>query len=402
MIKQSIKKDFPVLSRIVNNSPLVYLDNSATTQMPKIAIDALVDYYNNHKANVHRGVHTLSEESTEMYEEARVKVAVFINAKPIELILVKNSTEAINIVAASFLQKLLKKGDTIALSEYEHHSNLIPWQIAAKKLGLNTVKIPFNSEYCVDTEALSKLHFNFIAINHVSNFLGNINNIDKICEVAKSKNAYSFIDGAQSIAHKSIDVKKIGCDFFAYSGHKIYGPFGSGGLFVSEKIISNSETFMTGGGMIKEVSFEEASFVDFAEKFDAGTPSIADSISLSRSLKYFLDLGKKNIFSHEELILGNLYEQLLKLPDIEIYGPKNLKNRCALVSFNIKGIHSHDLASVLDSVGVAIRSGQHCTMPAHKKLNIVASARASIGLYNFNEDVEKLIYGIGKAKKLLK
>lgn len=402
MITPKIKTDFPILSRLINGKDLTYLDNSATTQMPKIAIEELSNFYLNHKANVHRGVHTLSEESTSMYENSRKRVANFIGCKDIELIFVKNTTEACNLVASSFLPSLLKKGDTIALSEYEHHSDLLPWQNAAKKLELNIVKIPYNSEFCVDIDGLQKLDFQFLAVNHISNFLGSVNDIAAIADVVKTKKAYIFVDGAQSVAHKSINVKKLNLDFFAFSGHKIYGPFGSGGLYVKESLFQNSQPYMLGGGMIKSVSFDSANYVDFAEKFDAGTPSVADNISLAKSLDYVETVGKKNIFSHEENTLLYLFDSLSKLPDIEVYGPKKIKNRAALVSFNVKGIHSHDLASILDSEGVAIRSGQHCTMPAHTKLGIMASARASLAMYNFKDDIERLILGINKAKKILK
>ena len=401
MITKLIIKDFPVLSRKINEYPIVYLDNSATTQVPKYVINSLVNYYSLHKANVHRGVHTLSEESTEMFEKARETIAKFINCSSEELVIIKNSTEGSNLIANAFLPSLLKKGDTILVSEFEHHSNLLPWIEISKKIGLNVKKIPFDKDFEVDLNKLKKLKFKFLAINHVSNFLGNINNIEDICEVCNKKGAYSFIDSAQSIAHINTDVKKIGCSFLAFSGHKIYGPFGSGGLYINKRLYKNAEPYLVGGGMISYVSFSKTKYVDFSEKYDAGTPNVADTVALASALEYFLKLGKKNIFNHEEEVINYLYTSLKNTPKVTIYGPTKLAKRSALVSFNVSGVHSHDLASVLDSVGVAIRSGQHCTMPAHTKLNINASARASVGLYNFKEDVDRLIFGIEKAKKLL-
>lgn len=401
MITKTIKKDFPVFDRKINNNPLVYLDNSATTQIPTKVINDWVDYYSFHKANVHRGVHKLSEESTDMYENSRLQVAKFLNISKNEVIFVKNATEGANLVAFSFIPKVLKKGDTIMLSEYEHHSNILPWTEIAKVLKLNIKIIPFTEDFKVDFDKLRKESFNFLAINHVSNFLGNVNDIKKVCEICNSKKAYSFIDGAQGISHLPTNLTNIGCDFYTFSGHKIYAPFGTGALFVKEDLLLKMGEFMYGGGMITQVSLSKASYVSGVEKYDAGTPNVGAAVSLASALKYFESKDKSEIFKHEEDVLGYLYEQLKSIKGIEVYGPP-LSSRAGLVSFNLKGIHSHDVASVLDNYGIAVRSGNHCTMPAHKKLNVTASVRASIGIYNFKEDVDILVNAIGSAKKIFK
>lgn len=401
MLNKNIKKDFPVFTRKINGHPLTYLDNSATTQVPTKVINDWVDYYSFHKANVHRGVHQLSEESTDMYDKAREDVAKFLNVSGTEVIFVKNATEGDNLVAFSFIPNVLKKGDTIMVSEYEHHSNILPWTEVSKKLGLNIKTIPFKDDYTIDFEKLKNENFKFLAINHVSNFLGSVNDVSKICEVCKSKGAYSFIDGAQGVAHLPTNLRNIGCDFYTFSGHKIYAPFGTGALFVKEDLLPKMGEFMYGGGMITQVSVNSASYVPGVEKYDAGTPNVGAAVSLASALKYFESVDKKEIFSHEERVLSYLYDSLKSVNGVEVYGP-SLKSRTALVSFNIKGIHSHDVASVLDNYGVAVRSGQHCTMPAHKKLDVTASVRASLALYNFKEDIDALIAAIESAKKIFK
>lgn len=399
-ITKAIKNDFPILARKVGEKRLVYLDNSATTQSPKTVIDSLTDYYTNHRANVHRGIHMLSEESTSMYEQARKTIALFFGVTPSEMIFVRNTTEASNLVAFSFLKKL-KKGSTILFSEFEHHSNLIPWQIASKQLGLNFKAIPVNADGELDLDFIKSTDFSFIAINHVSNFLGNVSPIERVIEIAKSKNAYTYIDGAQSVARIPLNFKKLNCDFYSFSGHKIYGPFGTGGLYVKKEILEDMPPFMTGGGMIIDVDIEDSTFLKDSEGYDAGTPNIGGTIALAEAITYVSKIGIKNIQSHEHSVLQYLYESLTKMPGIEVYGTSKIKKRAGLVSFNYKGVHSHDIASILDTEGVAIRSGTHCVIPMHKKLGISSSARASLGLYNFKEDVDVLIEGLKKAKKIL-
>lgn len=400
MLNKNIKKDFPVFTRKINGHSLTYLDNSATTQVPTKVINDWIDYYSFHKANVHRGVHQLSEESTDIYDSSREEVAKFLNVLHSEIIFVKNATEGANLVAFSFIPRVLKKGDTIMVSEYEHHSNILPWTEVAKNLKLNVKTIPFKDDFTVDFEKLEQEDFKFLAINHVSNFLGSVNDISKVCELCKAKGAYSFIDGAQGISHLPTNLRNIDCDFYTFSGHKIYAPFGTGALFVKEDLLTKMGEFMYGGGMITQVSVNDASYVPGVEKYDAGTPNVGAAVSLASALKYFESKNKKDIFNHEEQVLFYLYEKLKSTKGVEVYGP-SLKSRTALVSFNIQGIHSHDVASVLDNYGVAVRSGQHCTMPAHKKLSVTASVRASLGMYNFKDDVDNLISAIESTKKIL-
>jgi cysteine desulfurase/selenocysteine lyase len=402
MLTEKIRTDFPVFTRKINGNRLVYLDNSATSQCPKKVIDELSDYYLYHRANVHRGVHTLSEESTDMYEAARKVTARFLNVKNTEVAFVKNATEGANLIAFSFLPANLKKGDTILVSKYEHHSNILPWVESAKLLGLNVKQIPFTKGYAIDYERLSKMDFTFLAVNQVSNFLGSVNDISKIADVCHKKGAYLFVDGAQGIPHLPSNVTNLGCDFYTFSGHKIYAPFGTGALYIKDSLVSKTPPFMFGGGMIKSVTLESGDYLNEIEKFDAGTPNIGGAIALASALKYFESIGKKAIFSNEEKVLHYLYSQLSSQKDIQVYGPTKAEKRVGLVSFNLKGVHSHDLASILDSEGVAVRSGQHCTMPAHKGLGLVASVRASIGLYNFQDDIDALMEGINIARKVLK
>ena len=401
MLNESIKNDFPILKRQIHGKRLVYLDNAATSQSPKVVIDSLVDFYSNHRANVHRGVHTLSEEATEMYDTARRVVASFINAKTGEITFVRNTTEATNIVALSCLPVLLKKGDTIFVSESEHHSNLIPWQIAAKALNLNLKVIPLNEDFSIDYSVLKNADYKFLALGHVSNFLGSITPLNELIKLSHKKGARVFIDGAQAVPHMGINVRNLDCDFYAFSGHKVYGPFGIGVLYLKKELLDIMPPFLTGGGIIKQVTISSSTFLEGVEKYEAGTPNVSGAIALGTALQYVKQVGMKDIENHERDVLGYLLEKLLADNDIDVYGPKKAEKRLGLVSFNLKGVHSHDLASVMDMEGVAVRSGHHCAMPAHTRFNVTSSVRASLALYNFKEDVDKLMGGIDKAKKLL-
>ena len=401
MLNESIKNDFPILKRQIHGKRLVYLDNAATSQSPKVVIDSLVDFYSNHRANVHRGVHTLSEEATEMYDTARRVVASFINAKTGEITFVRNTTEATNIVALSCLPVLLKKGDTIFVSESEHHSNLIPWQIAAKALNLNLKVIPLNEDFSIDYSVLKNADYKFLALGHVSNFLGSITPLNELIKLSHKKGARVFIDGAQAVPHMGINMRNLDCDFYAFSGHKVYGPFGIGVLYLKKELLDIMPPFLTGGGIIKQVTISSSTFLEGVEKYEAGTPNVSGAIALGTALQYVKQVGMKDIENHERDVLGYLLEKLLANNDIDVYGPKKAEKRLGLVSFNLKGVHSHDLASVMDMEGVAVRSGHHCAMPAHTRFNVTSSVRASLALYNFKEDVDKLMGGIDKAKKLL-
>ncbi len=400
MSLKNIKKDFPVFKRRFNGKPLVYLDNSATTQCPKVVIDALLDYYSNHKANVHRGIYTLSEESTEIYEEARKYIANFIGATPLELAFVKNTTEASNLVAYSFVSFNLNKGDTIVLFEFEHHSNFLPWVRVAKQKGLRIKVMPMTKEGHFDINALKDIEFKFVAIQHSSNFLGTVHNIKEVIKIARSKKALVFVDGAQALAHKGVNVRNLDVDFYAFSGHKIYAPFGIGALYIKKDVLPKMKPFLLGGGIVEEVTLKDAVYIKGAEVFEAGTPNVGGAYALQKALEYFSSLGKKEVFKHEEVVLSYLLKSLLNLPFVEVYGPKKPKKRLGLVSFNVTGVHPHDLASLLDMEGVAIRTGHHCAMPAHASLGVSSSARASIALYNTKKDIDIFIASLKKAYKV--
>jgi len=403
---QKIRQDFPILKRKINGHPLVYFDNAATTQKPKQVIQALVDYYENHNANIHRGIHTLAEEATALYEGARKKVAKFIGAQSAkEIIFVRNSTEAINLVAYSWARSFLTKGDEIILTEAEHHSNLIPWQILAqeKKIVLKFIKTT-NDGY-LDLEQYKNIlstRTKLVACAHISNVLGIINPVEEITEMARKVGAKVLIDGSQSAPRMPIDVKKIGCDFFVLTGHKMLGPTGIGALWAKEKILEAMPPFLGGGDMIREVYLDYFTCNDLPHKFEAGTPNIADAVGLGAAIDYLNKLGMNNIFQHEKELTDYLLNKLQNLTDVTIYGPKNTNKKTGIVAFNVQGIPAHDLAQILDGEGIAIRSGFHCAMPLHTRLGIPASARASFYIYNTKEEIDKLVEGIKKAKKIFK
>lgn len=400
-----IKKDFPILQRVINNQPLVYLDNAATSQKPQAVIDALVDYYTNHNANVHRGLHTLSEEATQLYEDAREAVAHFINANlPAEIAFTKGTTESLNRVAMQWGMSNLKKGDVILTTDAEHHSNLIPWQIVAKKTGATLEFLTVNENGELDmAQAKSKITTNvkLVALTHASNMLGTIFPVKGIAKLAHEVGALVCVDGAQAIPHLLVDVQSLGVDFYAFSGHKMLAPTGIGVLWVRREILEKLTPYEYGGGMIDVVDYQTATYAEAPEKFEAGTPNIAGAIGLMAAIKYLQTIGVENIRAHEIALNTYALKKLGELPEVKIYGPKEADHRTGLVSFTVGKIHAHDVASVLNSVGVAVRSGHHCTMPLHKKLSIPASTRASYYLYNTIEDIDQLVLGIKKALEIL-
>lgn len=402
-----IKKDFPILKRKIKGKPLVYLDNAATTQKPQVVIDALVDYYSNHNANIHRGIHTLAEEATALYEEARRKIAKFLGAKSEEeIIFVRNSTEAINLVAYSWGRKNLKEGDQIIISEAEHHSNLIPWQIIAKEKGAVLKFVRLNEEGYLDLSNLRNLltkKTKMVSITHISNVLGIINPVEEIARLAHTVGAKIMIDGSQSAPRMPIDVKRLGCDFFAITGHKMLGPTGIGVLWGRQELLEEMPPFLGGGDMIREVYFDHFAPNDLPHKFEAGTPNIAGAIGLGAAVDYLTGLGMENVFKHEKRLTEYTLSNLSHLSNLTIYGPKNAEKKIGVVAFNLEGIHAHDLAQLLDEEGIAIRSGHHCAMPFHReRLHISASARASFYIYNDRDDIDKLVEGIKKAEKIFK
>lgn len=389
-----IKRDFPILQRQINGQPLVYLDNAATSQKPRQVIEAMVDYYQQHNANVHRGIHTLGDESTRMYQQARKKIAKFIGAGDAnELVFVRNTTEGINLVAYSWGTANVSKGDVIVTTEMEHHSNLVPWQELAKRVG---ARLEYTDMEDLDEKL--KLKPKLLALVHVSNFLGTINPIREI--VSKCKSVKVLVDGAQAVPHMPVDVRKLGCDFYAFSGHKMYGPMGIGGLWVKREILEDMQPFMTGGGMISEVHKTGTVFADLPDRFDAGTPNVAGAVGLAAAVEYLEKIGMNNVRTHAKELIEYALNKLKSIKGIKIYGPREIERRGGLVAFSVKGIHAHDVAQVLDSEGIAVRSGHHCTMPMHEKLGISGTTRASFGIYNTKEDIDRLIEGLEKVRQV--
>jgi len=402
---KKIKKDFPILKRKIHGRTLVYLDNAATTQKPQSVIEAEANYYSYHNANVHRGIHTLAEEATTLYEKARVKLAKFIGAKnEKEIIFVKNSTEAINLVAYSWGRSNLSAGDEVIISEAEHHSNLVPWQIITHEKRAKLKFAPIESDGRLSLDKLSHLltdKTKIVSLTHISNVLGVINPIEKIAKLAHKRGALLLVDGSQSAPRIPINVASLGCDFFVLTGHKMLGPTGIGVLWGRQEILKDMPPFLGGGEMIKEVYFDHFTANDLPYKFEAGTPNIAGAIGLGAAVDYLTKLGMENVFAHEKKLTEYAIDKLSAVADLTIYGPKDNQEKVGVVAFNLKGIHAHDLAQSLDAYAIAIRSGHHCAMPLHRdKLHIPASARVSFSVYNDKNDIDILVEAINKAKKL--
>ena len=395
------KKDFPLFE---NHPQLVYLDTAATSQRPQCVIDALTQFTEFDNANIHRGIYTLSEAATEKYEAARKKIAEFIHAKTEEIVFTKNATESINLIAYSIRDLIPKEKDEIVVSEMEHHSNLIPWQQFCKRNNMKLKIIPITDNYELDYAEAEKIinkRTAIVAASHVSNVFGTVNDVTKICTLARKHNALSVIDGAQSIAHLSVDVKKIDCDFFAFSSHKMLGPFGVGILYGKKTLLEQLPPFLFGGGMIERVNYLDATFAQVPEKFEAGTPPIAEAIALGAAVDYLKNIGMETIEKYEGGLLAYALEELGKIHEITLYKP-GVGKSVAVVSFNLKEIHPHDAAEVLNDKGIAIRAGHHCCMPLMKKLRISGTCRASFSLYNTKEDVDKLIIGLKKVLEVFR
>jgi cysteine desulfurase/selenocysteine lyase len=392
---QKIRKDFPILKRQVHGVPLVYLDNAATSQKPRQVIDALVYYYENTNANIHRAVHTLGEEATAAYEGAREKVRAFINAPGAEsVIFTRNTTEAINLVAYSWGRANISEGDEILLTQMEHHSNLIPWQRLAKEKGATVRYVPVTPQGTLELNGLENLfdaRTKMMALPHVSNSLGTINPVEKIAVEARRRGVMLLVDGAQGAPHLPVDVQAIGADFYAFSAHKMLGPTGVGVLYGRRELLEEMEPFLGGGEMIRKVTFEGATWNDLPWKFEAGTPNIADVIAFGAAIDYLSDLGMDNVRQHEAEITAYALDRMASIPDIILYGPPDAAERGGVVSFNFPGLHPHDIGTVLDTHGVAIRSGHHCTQPLMRCLGISGTARASFYVYNTPQEVDALV-----------
>lgn len=402
----AIRKDFPIFQQAATDGrlPLVFLDSAASSQRPDVVIDAVSDFYRHTNANIHRGVYQLSERATLLYEGARQTVAEFINADQArECIFVRNTTEAINLVASSWGRANLHPGDRIVLSVLEHHSNLVPWQLIAEERGAIIDYIPLTSEQRLDMDAFESLlkhEPKLVAVAHVSNAVGTINDIATIVQKAHAAGALALIDGAQSVPHMPIDVQALDIDFLAFSGHKMLGPMGSGVLYGKRKLLEAMPPYMSGGSMIRKVTLEKTTFADLPAKFEAGTPAVADQVGLGAAIHYLTGLGMDQVRQHEVELLDYALEQLPSVPGLTAYGPDDLNERAGVISFTLGDIHPHDVASILDGENVAVRAGHHCAQPLMTELGVTATTRASFYLYNTKDDVDRLIRGLHKANKL--
>ncbi len=400
----TLRNLFPILHRKVKGKDLVYLDNAATSQKPIQVIDALVHYYTHYNANIHRGLHTLADEATAAYEAARVAVQQFIGAAfHEEIIFTKGTTESINIVARSWGSAFLQRGDEIIISSLEHHANIVPWQMIAEEKGAILKVIPMDDNGVLDMGAYSNMlseKTKFVSIIHVSNALGIINPVEEIIALAHEKNALVLLDGAQSCVHLDIDVKKLDCDFYVFSGHKIYGPTGVGVLYGKRELLEKMPPFLGGGEMIKEVTFEKTTYNELPFKFEAGTPNIADVIVLKPAIDFINNYGKANIRAHEEELLAYATSKLKEIEGLKIIG--DVQNKISVISFVIEGVHPQDLAILLDNQGIAVRTGHHCAQPLMQRLGIVGTTRVSFAAYNTLAEIEVLIAALHKSLKMLR
>lgn len=399
---EDIRKDFPILSRKVNGKSLVYFDNAATSQTPQQVINAIVDYYSNYNANIHRGVHTLSQEATDLYEQARQKIQAHFNAKfTHEIIFTSGTTHSINLVANGF-SSLLKKGDNIIVSALEHHSNIVPWQMLCERTGATLQVIPMNEEgelVITEYDKLLSKNTKLVFVNHVSNALGTINPIQYIIDQAHKVGAAVLIDGAQSSPHIKADVQELDADFYVASAHKMCGPTGVGILYGKEAWLRKLPPYQGGGEMIAEVTFEKTTYADLPHKFEAGTPNIAGGIVFGAAIDYMNLIGFENIAAYENELLEYATEKLLQIEGLKIYGTS--KHKTAVISFNLEGIHPYDIGTILDKLGIAVRTGHHCAQPIMDFYKIPGTVRASFSFYNTKTEIDLLIEAVKKAKMML-
>ncbi|WP_241432367.1 bifunctional cysteine desulfurase/selenocysteine lyase SufS [Halogeometricum borinquense] len=411
----TIREDFPILDRKVGGDftvpgegdgdslPLVYLDNAATTQTPKQVVDAIVEYYYGYNSNVHRGIHHLSQEASVAYENAHDRVAEFIGASGREeIVFTKNTTEAMNLVAYAWGLEELEPGDKVVLTEMEHHASLVTWQQIAKKTGASVEYIRVDEDGRLDMDHAADLideDTKMVSVVHISNTLGTVNPVSELADMAHEVGSYIFVDGAQSVPTRPVDVTDIDADFFAFSGHKMLGPTGIGVLYGKEEILEEMTPYLYGGEMIRRVTYDDSTWEDLPWKFEAGTPVIEQGIALHAAIDYLDEIGMENVQAHEERLAAYAYDRLAEFDDIEIYGPPG-DERGGLVAFNLDGVHAHDLSSILNDHAVAVRAGDHCTQPLHDKLDIAASTRASFYVYNTYDEVDKLIEAVDDARTL--
>ncbi|GCE48300.1 cysteine desulfurase/selenocysteine lyase [Thermosporothrix hazakensis] len=402
---EDIRRDFPILSRQVHGKRLVFLDSAASSQKPAVVIEALDQYYRTYNANVHRGVYEISEEATEAVERARLKIARFIHARQSkQVIFTRNTTESINLVAYSWGGEHIQQGDLIVLTEMEHHSNLVPWQLLAQRTGARLEFVPVNEEGLLRLDVYEQLlqqKPKLVAFAHMSNVLGTINPVKEMVAQAHAVGAITLVDGAQSVPHMTVDVQDLDADFYCFSGHKMLGPTGIGVLYGKRPLLESMTPFMGGGSMIRTVKLHESTWADLPHKFEAGTPAIAEAIGLGVAVDYLNELGMEWVRQHEKALTAYALKRLSAIPGLTIYGPKDVEQRGGVLSFTLDGVHPHDLASILDmEVGVAVRAGHHCAQPLMDRYNIPATARASFYVYNDERDVDTLAEGLQKAQEI--
>lgn len=396
-----IRQDFPILKRKINDHPLIYLDNAATTQKPKQVIEAIKEYYENHNANVHRAIHTLSQESSELYENAHEEVAKFINADGMEeIIFVRGTTEAINLVAYAWGLRNLESENEVLVTLMEHHSNIVPWEMLSKINGFQVKYAKVNDDGTLNYESFENAishKTKIVCLAHVSNVTGVITDVKRVAKIAHEYGALVLVDGAQSVPHLSVDVKDLDIDFLAFSGHKMLGPTGIGALYGKREILEEMEPFHGGGSMIKEVTFNTMtrrcsfSLNNLPWKFEAGTPNICGGVGLMAAVRYLIDLGMENVREHEEILTGYTIRRMQECEKVKIYGPEDASLTCGILPFGVEGLSSHDVALFLDSYGIMIRSGFHCAQPLHEKFRLKSSARASFYIYNTREEIDRLV-----------
>lgn len=403
-----IRHDFPILSRTVRDGrPLVYLDNAATTQKPNQVVDTITNYYRHHNANTHRAVYALAEESTELYESARDKVAGFINASDrSEIVFVRGTTEAINMVAYAWGRANVGKGDVVVTTEYEHHSNIVPWQLLTQEKGASLRYIPMDDEgyLMLDTldDILAEGRTKMVAFSMMSNVLGTITDVEHITSRCRRAGVATLVDGAQAVPHMRVDVESLGCDFFAFSGHKMMGPTGVGVLWARKSMLEKMRPFHGGGDMIREVHKYESTWNDLPYKFEAGTPNIADVVGLGAAVDYLKHIGMSNVRRHERELTAYALARMADVPGLTLYGPRDPDRRGGVVSFNFADVHPHDVAQIMDEEGVAIRSGHHCAQVLMERLDVAATSRASFYVYNTKEEVDVLVGALRKVAKVFK
>jgi cysteine desulfurase / selenocysteine lyase len=401
-----LRNDFPIFRKKINGKDLVYLDNASTTQKPYSVIDSITDFYSNYNSNIHRAVYQLAEEATKMYEQSREKIAKFINARPEEIIFTRNTTESINLIAHSWARLNLKKDDGVAITEIEHHSNIVPWQILSQEIGTRLEYVGIDENGFLDLEHMIELisskKIKLVSLSHMSNVLGTIVPIERIIRIAHENGIPVIVDGAQSVPHMPVNVKNMDCDFLVFSAHKMLGPTGVGVLYAKKEHLEKMKPFLGGGDMIKEVFKFHTDYNEVPYKFEAGTPNIADVVGFGAAIEYLEKIGMENIRKHEIYLTDYALESMLSLKYVTIYGPRDPNERGGVISFNIADIHPHDLATIMNDHGIAIRSGHHCAQVLMQRLDVPATSRASFYIYNTKEEIDSFVNAIKEAGRIFK